>query len=442
MKKLLLSLLLIASGSAVNAQWIAQATGFIPASRGLGEIRIVDAQTVWAVAYDGSGAAAPIQEFTRTINGGTLWTPGTINVGDATLSITNISPVNGTTAWVGAYQGTDNIGLGSIYKTTDGGVSWIQQNAAAYQVAGLSWLNVVYFWDAMTGIAQGDPEGGEFEIWRTTDGGANWTRIPGASIPNPLSGEYGYNGGYAVGGSAHWFTTNKGRLYKTTDQGLTWTVAQAPLTDFGSAAQSGQVDFSDANNGYLLKTVGTTYTQYTTSNGGGLWSAAAPFTGTRRLISYIPNTTVLVATSAAAPVGTSINTNNGTGAWTDLEPGGTVQRGVSAFLNGSTGWASGFSTNATTGGVFKLSAPLANTAFETSTKFKVFPNPADNNITINASGVEAYKLAVTDISGKVVLEKSLSGIENTIDISTLSSGAYFFTLNSDSGKETVKIIKN
>jgi len=439
MKKLLLSLLTIASASVANAQWTAQATGFTAPSRGLSEIRIVDANTVWAVAYDGSAAALPIQEMTMTTNGGTLWTPHTIDVGNPALSITNISPVNGTTAWVGAYDGTD--GLGSIFKTTDGGATWNQQNATAYVTPAVSWLNVVHFFTPLVGISQGDPEGGEFEIYRTTDGGDTWTRVPGANVPNPLSGEYGYNGGYATAGGVLWFTTNKGRLYKTTDQGVTWTVAQAPLTDFGSAAQSGQVDFSDANNGYLLKTVGTTYTYYTTSNGGTTWSASAPFTGTRRIISYVPGTTNLVATSAAAPVGTSLSVNNGA-TWTDLEPGGTTQRGANAFFSNSIGWASGFSTNATTGGVYKLSAPLANTAFESATKFKVFPNPANNNVTIAADGIEAYKLSVTDLSGKVVMQKSLSGVENSLDISSLSTGAYFFTLTADSKVETVKIIKN
>ena len=440
MKKLLLSLLLVASGTAVNAQWTAQATGFAAASRGLSEIRIVDANTVWAVAYDGSGGGADIQEFTRTTNGGTLWTAGNIDVGNPVLSISNISPVSGTTAWVGTYD-ADN-GLGGVFRTTDGGVTWEPQNSTAYTTAGVSWFNFVHFFDANNGVSMGDPEGGEFEVYRTTNGGDTWTRVPGASLPNPLTGEYGYNGGYAYAGGTLWYTTNKGRLYKTTDMGVTWTVAQAPLTDFGSAAQSGQVDFVDANNGFLLKTVGTTYTYYTTTNGGTTWSASAPFTGTRRLISYIPGTTnTLVATSAAAPVGTSLSINNGA-TWTDLEPGGTTQRGVNAFYSGSVGWAAGFSSTPTSGGVFKLSAPLATTDFAAASKFKIFPNPAYNNVTISASGVDAYKLAVTDISGKVVLEKSLSGIENTLDISSLSSGAYFFTLNSDSGKETVKIIKN
>ena len=37
---------------------MSQATGFADASRGLSEVRIVDANTVWGLAYDGSGGGA------------------------------------------------------------------------------------------------------------------------------------------------------------------------------------------------------------------------------------------------------------------------------------------------------------------------------------------------------------------------------------------------
>ena len=73
----------------------------------------------------------------------------------------------------------------------------------------------------------------------------------------------------------------------------------------------------------------------------------------------------------------------------------------------------------------------------------MLPNPALNVVTITSNEtIASFKLRITDISGKVVLEKTLSGIENAIDISLLSSGTYFFTLNSDAKIQTIKIIKN
>jgi hypothetical protein len=459
MKKLLLCFSLIALSSTINAQWTSQATGFSAASRGLNEIKIVDANTVWALAYDGSGLGANIQEFTRTTDGGSTWTAGTIDVGNTVWELNNISPISATTAWVSAINnitGDANNGVGYISKTSDGGVTWTPQCETCFQVAGSSFLNGVYFWNANVGVAYGDPEGTEFEIWRTTDGGTNWTQVPGASIANPLSGEYGYNSSPIAAGGTLWFPTNKGRLFKTTDQGATWTAAQVTgLADFsGIDATTGNgtradAYFSDANTGFLLKTVvgGTTtahtYTRTfrTTSNGGTTWGTSAPFTGTHFILNYIPGTTTMVATSQAAPVGTSVSTDNGA-TWTDLEPTGIEQRGASAFLNLTTGWCAGFSTDPLTDGVFKLTGALGTQNFENATKFKVYPNPASSMVTISAANTDSYKLSVTDITGKVVMTKSLNGIENTLDISSLSTGAYFFELSSENIKDVVKILKN
>ena len=80
--------------------------------------------------------------------------------------------------------------------------------------------------------------------------------------------------------------------------------------------------------------------------------------------------------------------------------------------------------------------------FEATAKFKVYPNPATSVVTISATDVDSYKVSVTDLSGKIIMTKSLTGMENTLDISVLSSGAYFFELSSDNKKEVVKILKN
>lgn len=448
MKKILL-LLSFASFGVANAQsWVSQATGFSDPSRGIEEINIVNANIVWCLAYDGLGPTNVIQEFTKTTDGGTTWTPGIVNVFDTALGINNISPLDANTAWVSAVNGTD--GSGSVvYKTTDGGATWFQQLPSGFTSPG-SFVNYVHFFDANTGIAMGDPVGSplEFEIWRTTDGGSNWTQIPGSAIPNPSAAdEYGLNGGNVAVGSSVWLVTTKGRILKSSDMGLTWTVSQAPLTNFGAAlpANSGRIAFSDANNGCLIKTSGTVaspvYTYYTTTNGGTTWSAGTPFSGTYRTLAYIPGSTTIVATSAvtAAP-GSAYSSNNGA-TWTEIDAG--EQRGVVAFLDGSTGWCAGFSSDPFTDGIFKFDGTLGNADFSsTKNAFVATPNPANSLVTISSEGIDAYQLNVTDLTGKVVLSKSMTGIENTVDVSSLSNGAYFFTIASDNKTETIKIIKN
>lgn len=452
MKKLLLTLSFIAFCSVANAQsWNVQSTGFPNVSTGVQDINIVDANTVWALGYDGSAAAANYQRFTKTVNGGTNWTPGTINLGDPLLQINNLVAVNATTAWVSSLIPAD--GNGVIHKTSDGGANWVEQPTGGFFTNGSSFLNSVHFFNANQGVAYGDPVAGEYEIYTTTDGGANWTQTPGANIPNPAGGaEFGYNNAPVTAAGIIWFVTDKGRIYKSIDKGLNWSVSQAPVADFGgitTANNTATLLMSDANNGCILKRVGANpatavYTYYTTSTGGANWSAGTVYTNKFKTFTYVPGTSVLVGngTTGVAPTlvqFSGYSLDNGAN-WTDIDTG--TQRVLLTMLNGSTGWNGGFTTSPTAGGIYKFNGTLGNTAFETTSKFTVYPNPANNIVTIAASGVESYKLSVTDLSGKVVMEKSLNGIENTLDVSSLSSGAYFFTLNSGDKKETVKIIKN
>lgn len=444
MKKLLLSLLLSSTSFVANAQsWTSQATGFTTALRSTVGIQIVGANNVWAIAGDASGGTAVVQEFTKTTDGGTTWVPGTIDVGNTSLTIGNISAVSATTAWVAAADSTN--GLGGVFKTTDGGLTWIPQNTSAFTTAGSSWCDGVHFFDANNGLAYGDPVGSNFEIYTTNDGGATWTAVPTANNPTVLASEWGYAGSFAYAGNSFWFTTSKGKIYKTTDMGLTWTKLSSPLSDFGAGVTTtnfGSLYFSDNNTGIIVgtKNTATTYKIWTTTNGGTSWSTGVVYTGFTDMC-YIPGTTTLVSTSAntTTGAGSAYSQDNGV-TWTAIDA--DVQHGVPAFLDATTGWCGGFNTDATTDGIYKFGGDLATKKFDTTKNFKISPNPANSNVTISSELIDSCQLKVTDLMGKVVLEKTLTGLQNTIDVNSLSSGAYFFTLNADGKTETVKIIKN
>lgn len=459
MKKTLLFLSLIASISTVNAQWVAQATGFSEESRGLLEIKIVNENVVWALAYDGGTPTPPatenpdIQEMTMTSDGGLTWTARVINIENPALHLTNISPVSATTAWIGAVDNT--LGLGGVYKTIDGGESWNQQNVPAYLVDGESWFNGVHFFDENVGLTIGDPTGTganrRFEIYRTTDGGDTWATLT-TTVPVALADEYGYGGGFEASGDTFWFTTSKGRIFRTNDRGVTWSQFQSPTADFGgytTPGTSATLHFSTPSIGCLLRTVRTgpasnyvyTRTFFTTTNGGQTFTGGAAFSGNRYILNYIPGTTYIVATSqqvTPAAYGTSISLNNGT-SFDEVES--DLQRGAAAFLSPSIGWCAGFSEDIINGGIYKLETALSNNAVA-ATKFKVYPNPASSIVTISNPAVETANLSVTDLTGKVVMTKALNGIENTVDVSALSSGAYFFEIKANDKKEVIKILKN
>jgi len=335
-----------------GAQWVEQATGFTTASRGIRNISIVDANTVWVSAYDGSGDAANnVQEFSRTVDAGTTWTPGVINVGNAGMGIAMLHAATADKAWVVAYPNGGGQ-QGGIFITTDAGANWARQTTASFSSAS-SFANVVYFWDELNGFCQGDPVNNEFELYTTTDGGTTWEAVDVNNIPAPLTGEYGYVGQYAASGDHIWFSTNKGRLYHSTDKGYTWTVAQTPLSDFGSETMSGNFDFTSGTNGLI---VDKNNTLFQTTDGGDTWTD-------------ITNTGHYATDIAAVPgmPGTYVNTGNSDGTsytnyngdlWEQLIHPTDKQLLETSWFNASTGWAGSFNTDATTGGIFKFDGTI------------------------------------------------------------------------------------
>ena len=368
MKKILLSFVAImALTLAVNAQWIDEASGFSAASHGIRNICPVSSQVLWAAAYDGSGAAAPVQDITKTINGGTLWTPHTIP-GITNLDIANIVAVDDMKAWTCMYPPAATTTGQGIYKTTDGGVTWTHQASALFTNAS-SFADFVYFWDQNLGYCVGDPINGKFEIYTTDDGGTTWTAIPAANSPAPVSGEYGVIGYFCVVGDITWFGTNKGRIYKSIDNGHNWTVAQIP----GWTAKYAQPFFKDNMIGYAGDRSSTTTGGLAkTTDGGTTWTVA---TTTGNVFTndmwYIPGTASTWITSGAAAqatppaTGITYSFDDGT-TWNDMASTIGTQYLAMAWVNDSTGWAGGFNADATTGGMSKFNSILAQCDFTAS----------------------------------------------------------------------------
>ncbi|HCA08674.1 T9SS type A sorting domain-containing protein [Chryseobacterium sp.] len=442
MKRILFSITaLFISGAAFSQYWSTQNSAFATASRGISGMEVYDANTVWAFAYNGVTTTANVQEFTKTSNGGTTWTAGSINVGNSALKITNISGVSATTAWVGAFDNTN--GLGGVWKTSDGGATWTNQHMLT--TAGQSWTNYVHFFDANNGIIGGDPESGEFEIYTTANGGTTWTRVPGANIPDPLTDEYGYNGGYYSVGNNIFFYTGKGRIYKSTDKGLTWTVlaTNSIISDFGGAAVSGDMAWSDANTGIIVRKTFTGQTPtglqlHRTTDGGATWTQVT-YTGITAAnnisdITYIPGTTILVATSSANTSGGSWKSNNGT-TWTAID---AIQHLTVRCFNTSTCYSGGFNTSATVGGMFKSTQVLATSeAAKTAKQIAIYPNPTKGEINIKTDQ-KIKMISVIDMSGKTVITTD----SGKADLSSLPKGTYMVKAELNNGTSvTEKVIK-
>jgi len=92
---------------------------------------------------------------------------------------------------------------------------------------------------------------------------------------------------------------------------------------------------------------------------------------------------------------------------------------------------------------FTVSQTLSTNDF-VSSKFKVYPNPVNDIVTISNQGnIEINKVTVTDINGRTVKLLNLNGVTETrINVSELNAGVYFIKIDTNEGVATKKIVKN
>ena len=404
--------------------WIEQASTFTTPERGVIHISIVDANTVWGIADDGSKAAAKnVQEFTKTTNGGSTWTSGKIDVGNSALGIAMIHALNANTAWVPSFPNGSGQ-TGGIFKTTDGGTNWTRQNSASFNDAA-SFANLVYFWDANIGFSQGDPVNGEFEIYTTTNGGTTWTITPDDNIADPLNGEYNYTGKMDVVGDYIWFGTNKGRMYRSSDKGKNLTVHTTPLSDFAGSNFS----FKSTTEGMIIDKAGKVYQ---TTDGGESWSATTT-TGTvfPDGVCWIEGTNTLISVGESYGVGGSSYSTDGGKTWVVID---SEQHLYVEFIDENTGWTGGLNQSDSKHGMWKwdnitLATDDVNNTIVDLTDFFLYPNPTSNvlNIVSKKEMNRAIQGNIVDISGRLISPLTLRNI-TTIDVSAYHRGVYFLVL--------------
>lgn len=91
----------------------------------------------------------------------------------------------------------------------------------------------------------------------------------------------------------------------------------------------------------------------------------------------------------------------------------------------------------------KIDGTLSNDEFFSS-KFAIYPNPANNSVTItNSETILLSEVTIGDINGRIVSTTKINNIAETqINVSELAAGVYFMNITSDAGKAVKKFIKN
>jgi len=225
------------------AQWQPVVTGTDAELRGLS---VVSASVVWASGTRGRVA--------RTTDGGRTWRVDTV-AGATSLDLRAVHAMDARTA-ITASAGEAERGQARVFRTSNGGASWSQVFSTEQKGV---FLDAIAFWDARNGIALSDPVDGRLFLLLTRDGGRSWQRVPPDRLPPTLEGEAAFAASGSCltvfGGSSVWIGTGggaKARVFRSTDRGRTWSVAETPV--HAGTASSGifSVAFRDARHGVAV----------------------------------------------------------------------------------------------------------------------------------------------------------------------------------------------
>jgi PKD repeat protein len=423
-----------------KTSWIPQHSPFTKPSRAIAGFSIVDSLVVWAWAFNGFDAGHQITEYTQTLDGGVNWKADSI-VNDTLkgFGIGNLFALSKDTAFASIFGPS---GGGHIVKTADGGKTWQLLNSNAFSKPN-GFPNFVYFFDRKNGVCAGDPNGGYFEVYTTSDGGDSWTRVSSSSIPANQRGETGTTNVYDAVKDTMWFGTTTGRIYRSANKGLSWSVFNTGLGAVTDVKfRNSKVGFAVENdNSYIIKK---------SVNGGTSWSTyTQPSNLLQGEFAYVPKSP---ATWVDVSVGSIYSTDDGL-SFSGID--NDVEYTAVKFYNQFIGWAGGFNVDSIHRGMYKWDKAIpvltsvkeenAN-VFDNAKEFAVFPNPTKGMINIVSQQpiTNSLNITVVNIQGATLTSKIYRNIggdfNETIDISQLAQGFYFVIIQSGENFETHKVV--
>jgi photosystem II stability/assembly factor-like uncharacterized protein len=291
----------LASAAPRGFAWHDTATGTDAHLRGLSA---VSATTAWASGYVGT--------VLRTTDRGATWQhvgpPGT-----QSLQFRDIEAFDAQRAVIMSVG--DNPGDFRIYVTANGGQTWTltQQNTNPG-----AFYDCMTFFDDRRGLLLSDPPDGQhFLVLATDDGGLHWHQT-GLQMPQALPGEAGFaaSGQCITSDHGHraWFGTSAGRVFRSDDRGVSWTVSQTPIASGAGTNGIFALAFRGQQHGIA---VGGDFAAPTaspnnfarTDDGGRTWSlipgAPAEY---RSGVTWVDGHTVI----AVGPSGSDVSTDRGT----------------------------------------------------------------------------------------------------------------------------------
>lgn len=359
MRKILILIIFVIFASVVYPQtgWINLNSGVSYELRGL---YFLNENTGWITGFSSN--------VIKTTNGGNTWiTQNAFSTGGYIC----VYFYNEQTGWVGGGHGTNGVGV--ICKTTNGGNNWFQ---IFYGNTGI--MKNCFFLNSTTGWFASDYG----NIFKTTDAGLTFT------IKNVAS--YDWNGIHFINENTGWIAGKNGKIFKTTDGGLNWT------EQINTSVNIADIWMINQNTGYA---VGLNGLLLGTTNSGNNWIVKPLGNNT-----YFLNDLFFLNESLGYLSGGVYNgstpcimvTTNGGVNWINQNVPVNNWIGRVYFLNQDTGYAVGQGgkiLKTTTGGYNIPAAP-------------VLVSPANNSVNItpipvltwdSSSGATKYKVEISTV---------------------------------------------
>jgi len=138
----------------------------------------------------------------------------------------------------------------------------------------------------------------------------------------------------------------------------------------------------------------------------------------------------------------------------------TVNGALSYTWNPSNSFASSFTLSPAASNVYSVSYTGVNNCIATSTaqvdvsqcvglnkltvntEIKIYPNPTQGIITICDSNAGTKTIEITDITGRVIQKKNVTGSICQVDLKEFSKGIYYLKITSETSTEITKVIRN
>lgn len=408
MKTILLSaLVFLFSLSTLHSQWIPQTSG---TTTQLYSVSAVNNNVVWVCGASGT--------VLRTTNGGENWlnasNPPVVN------DVYNIFGIDECTALVTRSTSTEAL----VWKTINCGTTWVE----VFNLP-MGYINAIEIGPGGTGIMVGNPVFGKWSIWRTVDYGTTWdstvTNLPQAGT------EAGWVNSLYANGSSYWFGTNNNRIYYSPNSGSSWTIQSTPELNTYAIWFNSQLGLSGGTAGMK------------TTDGGSNWVASSfPGSGSIKCIAGSGSTFWLSRNNI-----TIYKTTNAGENWTTDYTAPFVVLDIAIARNGNRLWAIGLN-----GSIARSEGTVSINNISTNVPDKYslsqnYPNPFNpgTKIRFDILKSDLVSLKVFNAAGKEVsnlVEQNLNaGIyEVSFDGTNLSSGVYFYTLQTGNFTETKRMV--